>query len=370
MADVVDFALQGAGDEAKPPRRRADWAGLAGGGLILAGIAAGILYTVLVYQTPIDRAVQVAYLLGIAVDPGLLVISAGLVVAGSWPTAAPDWSDSRSRRRVCGGLLGVSLCALYLVQALQGLGNLIIGPYAADPYFLLGEAWWLPVAAGSGFALLRKGGLASIGRPGRPRRADALPIALLAIITAGVLPAWMPAWVQYTFTGSTGPHSTEFTNVFDGTWADMAGSIGEMAVFVAMAAAAALWRPARFGAVLLTTWVAFLAVQVILGIAMVIQTPPLAAFGVSPAARMTLTVAGTPWLWVGTGCTAALVVVYEWLLIRSRPRPRLAAGPVTWMEPAPLGPAEAPPLPLPRSRTGEAAFVRENVIGTPYSGEL
>ena len=186
---------------------------------------------------------------------------------------------------------------------------------------------------------------------------------------AGALVTWVPPWVQYTFTGSTGPHSEEFTNAFDGTWVDIAGSVGQMAMFVAMAAAAALWRPARFGAVLLTGGVAFLASQVVSGVAEVIQTPPLAALGIPAGARMTLTVAGTPWLWAGAGVTAALVVVYGWLFTRSRPRPR-PADPVTWTEPAAPGTTDASPLPLTPSRTEEAAFVRENVIGTPYSDEL
>jgi hypothetical protein len=59
---------------------------------------------------------------------------------------------------------------------------------------------------------------------------------------------------------------------------------------------------------------------------------------------MSVSVAGTPWLWDFCGFTAALIVVYEWLFIRSRPRPRPAA-PVTWMESAPPGIADDPPSP-------------------------
>jgi hypothetical protein len=42
-------------------------------------------------------------------------------------------------------------------------------------------------------------------------------------------------------------------------------------------------------------------------------------FGISDH-RMTISVAGTPWLWACCGFIAALIVVYEWLLTCSRPR--------------------------------------------------
>ena len=90
----------------------------------------------------------------------------------SWPTAAPQRPDSRSRRKVGGGLLGASLCAPLFVASLTALAYVIAGLNPQGPYFLLGLTWWLPVAVGSGLSFARKGGLASAGRPGPPRRAD------------------------------------------------------------------------------------------------------------------------------------------------------------------------------------------------------
>jgi hypothetical protein len=352
VADVVDFAYQGAGSEATPPRRKADWAGLAGGGLIVAGIVLGLVYAFLTYRLPADGAQQFSYLLQTALSTGVEVASAALVVAGSWPAAASVRQDSRSRRRVCGGLLGASMGTLRVLGSLTLLGW-VLGEHLRIVDLPLSVTSSLTVAAGSVLSLVRKGGLASVGRPGRPRRADALPLVLLAITVAGALATWVPAWIQYTFTGSTGPHSEELGYAFDAPWEEIAVTVGQMIVIVAMAAAAALWRPARFGAVLLTGAVLFLADEAIQGIGEVIEAPSRASFGIPAAARMTVSVAGTPWMWAFCGFTAALIVVYEWLFIRGRPRPRPAAGPVTWMEPATPGTADDPLLPLPPSPTGK-----------------
>jgi hypothetical protein len=172
--------------------------------------------------------------------------------------------------------------------------------------------------------------------------------------------------VQYTFTGSTGPHSEELTTAytapwieFGGPWAEIAGSVGQVVLIIAIAAAAALWRPPRFGAVLLTGVVVSLISEAITGIGDVTEAPPRYFFGIPAAARMTISVAGTPWLWAFCGFTAALIVVYGWLFTRSRPRPGHPAAPVTWMESATPGTTDPSHLPLPRSRTGEAAGARQ-----------
>ena len=374
MADVVDFADQGAESEATPPRWLVDWAGLAGGALIGVGAVLGIVYAVLLYPSIMGGPEQLAYLLAAVLSTTVLVVSAGFVVAGSWPTAAPEWPDSRSRRRACGGLLAASVCVLYFVNSLAAFGDVIAG-LGHGPYLLLAVTLWLPAAAGSGLSLVRKGGFASAGRPGRPRRADALPLALLAVIVAGTLVTWLPAWVEFTFTGSMGPHSEDLTTFytapwieFGAPWGEIAGSVGQMIGVVALAAAAALWRPARFGAVILTGLVISAIDSAITGIGEVIKAPPRAFFGIPDGERMTVSVSGTPWLWAFCALTAALVVMCGWLFIRSRPQP--VAAPVTSTEPAPLGTADASLSPESLSQTGEAAFVRENVVGTPYSDEL
>jgi hypothetical protein len=195
------------------------------------------------------------------------------------------------------------------------------------------------------------GGIASVGRPGRPGRADALPLALLAITVAGALANSLPAWVQYTFTGSMGPHSEDLTIwytapwiEFGAPWVEIAGSVAPMVVIVAMAAAAALWRPPRLGAVFLTGAVLALVSEAMIGINDVIKAPPRSYFGIPAAARMTVSVAGTPWLWAFCGFTAALIAVYGWLFIRSRPRPRPVVDAVTWMVSAAPWAADEPLL--------------------------
>ena len=348
VADVVSFAYQGAGSEAKPPRQSADWPGLAGGGLIGAGSMLMLVYAFLISRFAPDGAFQLAELLEFSLSAGVLAASAGLVVAGSWPVAVSSHPDSRSRRRVCGGLLGASMCPLCLVSSLAALGDVIAG-IAPPPYSLLSSTIWLPVAAGSGLSLVRKGGLASVGRLGRPRRADAVPLALLAVTVAGALAAWVPPSIQYTFTGSMGPHSEQLGYAFDAPWEEIAAAVGQMIVIAAMAAAAALWRPARLGAVQLTGAVLLLANQAIVGIASVIEAPPKSYFGMAPTFRMTISVAATPWLWAYWGFTAALVVAYTWLFTRGWPRPQQAAAPVISVESVTPGTADDSVLPLPEA---------------------
>jgi hypothetical protein len=219
------------------------------------------------------------------------------------------------------------------VNALSALADVIAGLDLHIPYLLLGQTGWLPVAVGSGLTLSRKGGLASVGRPGRPRRADALPLALLAIAVTGALVTLVPAWLRYTLTeAATGTvRSALFSNAFAAPGVEVGGTVALMIVIVAMAVAAALWRPARLGAVFLTGAVLYLVNVTIGGIFAVIEAPPPAAFGWSQsqaaAAQLTISVAGTPWMWAYCGFLVLLVFVYEWLFTRSRPRPQLAATP-------------------------------------------
>ena len=341
MADEVSFAYRGAGSEAEP-LRPADWAGLAGAGLIGVGIAGDLIDTFLTYtyEPGQNRADLVTVVLTTVLSAGVLAASAGLVVAGSWPAAASARPDSRSRRKAYGALLGAGMRAVCFGNEISALCGVTTGLYRHVPYLLLGLIWWLPVAAGSALSLGRKGSLASAGRPGRPHRTDVLALALLASTVIGAMVTWALPWDRYTFTAAaTGAVHTEVLyNAFTAPGAVLAGDVGDMIVMLAMAVAATLWRPARFGAVFLTAAVLALAEEAMTGISSVIVVPSPAAFGVpqaqAAAARLTITVAGTPWLWAYCGFAAVLIVLYEWLFTRSRPRRQLTAAPVTSAESA------------------------------------
>lgn len=351
MADEVSFAYRGAGSETGP-RRPADRAGLAAGGLIGVSVALGLADDFLGWRLELGRADQIALVLTTGLSLGVLTASAGLVVAGSWPAAASARPDSRPQLKAYGTLLGAGMSALSFCAALDALGGMVAGLYrfSFSPYWLVDLLGWLPGAAGSALLLGRKHGRASVGRPGRPRRADALALALLAITAIGAMVTWGPPWERYTFTvAATGAVQTvALYNEFTAPGALLAAGVCYMLVVVAMAAAAAVWRPARLGAVFLTGAVAMLAEQALAGFATVIHKPSPAMFGISQAqaaaARLTITVTGTSWFWASCGFVAVLIVLHEWLFTRSRPRRQLAAAAA--VTPAESAVPDDPVLPL------------------------
>jgi hypothetical protein len=98
-----------------------------------------------------------------------------------------------------------------------------------------------------------------------------------------------------------------------------------MIVFAAAVIAAALWRPARYGAVLLAGAVVPMAAQAISAIVQVGEAHGPAQFGIPAATArqlgITISAGLTPAFWVYFGFLIALVVSCAWMLFIPQPAP-------------------------------------------------
>jgi hypothetical protein len=117
-----------------------------------------------------------------------------------------------------------------------------------------------------------------------------------------------------------------------------------MVALVVVVAAAALWRPARQGAVLLAGAIVPMAAQAISALILVAQGASPAQFGISPAqaaqAGLTISSGLTPVFWIYCAFVVALIASCAWLLIGSGRKPAAAPDAVVTgsvLSPAPQG---------------------------------
>ena len=84
------------------------------------------------------------------------------------------------------------------------------------------------------------------------RRGPVLTLAAAALAAVGAAIAFAPSWDSYTLRTAAGlTHTLTAGNSFANPAPVIAGDVAVMVTLVAVVAAAALWRPARLGAVLL-----------------------------------------------------------------------------------------------------------------------
>jgi hypothetical protein len=189
---------------------------------------------------------------------------------------------------------------------------------------------------GYGQAAVPVAGEAQRGWPARPTRAHAGPLALLVLAGIGAAAAFAPSWDSYTMTqASTGTTQTYLEgNAFSYPGVMIAGSVAVMVAVIAVAALAALWRPARQGALLLAGAIVPLAAQAISALIQIKQ-PAYDLFGLTQAQAkadgVTIAAGVTPIFWVYVVFVIALLVSCAWLL--STPgQPVAAAMPTSpWM---------------------------------------
>ena len=113
---------------------------------------------------------------------------------------------------------------------------------------------------------------------------------LVVLAGLGVAAAFAPSWDSFTLRTAAGQVQTVTAgNAFSNPGLVIAGDVVVMIVFAAAVIAAALWRPARHGAVLLAGAVVPMAAQAISALVQVGETPGPAQFGIpagdGPAAR-------------------------------------------------------------------------------------
>jgi hypothetical protein len=134
----------------------------------------------------------------------------------------------------------------------------------------------------------------------------------------GTAVAFAPSWDRYVLTFANAGTSQTITagNAFDNPGLVIAGNVMVMVAVVAVATLAALWRPARQGALLLAGAIVPLAAQAISAIIQVGQATP-AMFGITPAqasaAGLTISSGLTGIFWVYFVFVISLLVSCAWL---------------------------------------------------------
>ena len=154
---------------------------------------------------------------------------------------------------------------------------------------------------------------------GRPRGAALGPAVLLILAGLGAAAAFAPAWDSFTLRAATGQTQTLTAgNAFAGPGAVIAGNVAVMVGLAVVVIAAALWRPARHGAVLLAGAIIPMAAQAISALVQIGEPVSPTQFGFTPAqaSQLGLTVSAglTPAFWIYCVLVVALIVSFVWML--------------------------------------------------------
>jgi hypothetical protein len=224
---------------------------------------------------------------------------------------------------------------------------------------------WLACAAGTVVAFLAAPGRPAVpavptGALARPRGSALGPVILVVLAGLGVAAAFAPAWDSFTLRTAAGQVQTVTAgNAFSNPGLVIAGDVFVMIVFAAAAIAAALWRPARHGAVLLAGAAIPMVAQAISAIVQVGATPGPTQFGIPAATArqlgITISAGLTPAFWIYVGFLIALVVSCAWMLFI--PQPALVTPGDGWNGPRPGAPDGQEPgeAPAPEAGTPEAS---------------
>jgi hypothetical protein len=247
---------------------------------------------------------------------GLFLADAGTPIAGGAHLAGAGLVLS---------LLGWLACAAgsalaFLIRPARNVGRAAPAP-APGPVLAAG-----PVPAGDQFpaaAPVRAGDPARTrGRLltlGWPRGAALGPAVLLVLAGIGTAIAFVPSWDSFTLRTAAGQTQTFAAgNAFSNPGAVIAGNVIVMVALVAVVFAAALWRPARHGAVLLAGAIIPMAAQAISALIQVGEAPSPTQFGFTPAQAsqlgLTISTGLTPSFWIYSVLVVVLLVSCAWML--------------------------------------------------------
>lgn len=223
-----------------------------------------------------------------------------------------------------GALFGLGLSAVTSGLFIADLGEVVSGQAALGSGLVVSLLGWAACTAGAALAFASTGQRAQgrpgyPGRPVRPGRGQAGPLALLVLGAIGTAVAFAPSWDSYTLVAAAAGTSQTITagNAFDNPAMVIAGNVLVMAAVVAVAALAALWRPARQGALLLAGAIVPLAAQVPAAMIQAGQQATPAMFGISSsqaaAAGLTISSGLTGIFWVFFVFVISLIVSCTWL---------------------------------------------------------
>lgn len=244
-----------------------------------------------------------------------------------WAASALLVASGGGRRRT-GALLGLGTSVVTFGFFFADIGTVISGgARALGLGLVLGFAGWLACAAAATLALRLPAADAPRGLQATTAGA-VLTLAVTMLAALGAAASFAPSWDHYTLRTATGVNqSLTAGNVFANPAPVIAGDVAVMAAFVAMAAVALLWRPARMGAALLAGALAPMVAQVVSALVQISEPVSPAAFGIAPAqaqrAGLTISIGVTPVFWVYVAFVAALVAACGWMVLPPR-RPRSA----------------------------------------------
>jgi hypothetical protein len=351
---------------------------LVGAGLLGLGVLLGVIGLFPGYIGSPSLASQADQLVPHLLYLATWAASAALIVTGF---------RSRSAGKAIGALLGIGLSAVTFGLFFADLGQVIAGGASLlGAGLLLSLLGWLACTVGSVLALtaapagrpqpgmplsgeplsgepLPAGtvaperaapsfgtpesvrGYGAAGGPARPRAADAGAMALLLLAAVGTVAAFAPSWDSYTISqASTGAAETITAgNAFSNPGAVIAGNVLVMLAVIGVALLAALWRPVRYGAVLLAGAIVPLAAQAISALIQASEPATPGMFGISSsqatASGLTITSGLTPIFWVYCVFVISLLISCAWMLTAQHyPAMPAASRPP---EPGPAAPSQS-----------------------------
>ena len=340
-AGAANGQANGAAPGAAAVGRRGGTALLVGEGLLVLGVVLG-----LVGLFPDYAGGQSLLSQGDQVVPHLCYVIAWAIAAG--PIAL---SVSRPRAARLGALFALGLSAVTLGLFVSDIGEVVSGGASLGAGLVVSLLGWLACTAGAATALLAScrdtepaspGAAASVpaecGWPAKPSRSHLGPLALLVLGGIGAAAAFAAAWDNYTVAqAALGTVKTiQEGFAFSNPGLVIAGNVAVMVAIVVVAVLAALWRPARQGALLLAGAIIPLAAQAVSALIQVSQAP-YGFFGLTQAQAaqdgVTISSGVTPIFWVYCVFVISLLISCAWLLTAPG-RPNVPVSP--W-GPSPLG---------------------------------
>jgi len=324
--------------------RRGGTALLVGEGLLVLGVVLGLAGLFPDYaggQSLLSQGDQVV--------PHLAYVIAWAISAG--PIAL---SVSRPRAARLGALFALGLSAVTLGLFVSDIGEVVSGGASLGTGLIVSLLGWAACTAGAAIALVAScrdtdpaktgpagqagSAPADCGWPAKPSRSHLGPLALLVLAGVGTAAAFAAAWDSYTVAqAALGTVKTvQEGNAFSNPGLVIAGNVAVMVAVVVVAVLAALWRPARQGALLLAGAIIPLAAQAVSALIQISQ-PPYSFFGLTQAQAaqdgVTISSGVTPIFWVYCVFVISLLISCAWLLTAPG-HPAMPASPWT---PSPLG---------------------------------
>lgn len=287
---------------------------LVGEGLLVLGVVLGLAGLFPAYeggQSLLSQGYQVfshlCYVIGWALTASLVALS-----------VARPGNSAR-----LGALFGLGLSAVTFGLFLADLGWVTSGRLSLGSGLVISLLGWLACTAGSALAFGAHAGLGTRqhgpSRPVRPGPGHAGPLLLLVLAGIGTAAAFAPSWDRWVLTFANEGTSQTITagNAFDNPGLVIAGNVAVMAAIVAVAVLAALWSPARQGALLLAGAIVPLAAEVVSAVIQAGQPATPGMFGITQAqasaAGLTISSGLTAIFWVYFVFVISLLVSCAWL---------------------------------------------------------